>query len=243
MSEGKSSVFIALQTFIISCEHGGNEIPSAYTAVFEGHKNLLASHRGWDIGALEVAKAVSQAFATELHYAVTSRLLIELNRSLHHRNLFSDITKKLSKIEQNKIIETHYLPYRNAVSAAIEHELSKNNEVIHISVHSFTPELNGNVRNADIGLLYDPQRENEKRFCRDWKQKITAHEPYRVRFNYPYKGTADGFTTYLRKKFSKNYAGIELEINQALLIEQNEISRMIACLINSLKALRTETFN
>lgn len=35
-----------------------------------------------------------------------------------------------------------------------------------------------------------------------------------VRFNYPYLGKADGFTTHLRKKFKDNYIGIELEVNQ-----------------------------
>ncbi|MEO8932838.1 MAG: N-formylglutamate amidohydrolase, partial [Xanthomarina sp.] len=34
------------------------------------------------------------------------------------------------------------------------------------------------------------------------------------RFNYPYLGKADGFTSYLRKQFPKNYLGIEIEVNQ-----------------------------
>lgn len=31
---------------------------------------------------------------------------------------------------------------------------------------------------------------------------------------FAYLGTADGFTTFLRKKFTKNYAGLEIELNQ-----------------------------
>ena len=43
-----------------------------------------------------------------------------------------------------------------------------------------------------------------------------------IRCNYPYKGNADGFTTYLRKQFSeKKYLGIELEINQKHIITSN----------------------
>jgi hypothetical protein len=42
-----------------------------------------------------------------------------------------------------------------------------------------------------------------------------------VRRNYPYRGTADGFTTYLRRQFSaRKYLGIELEVNQSLLGRQ-----------------------
>lgn len=35
-----------------------------------------------------------------------------------------------------------------------------------------------------------------------------------VRFNYTYLGKPDGFTTYLRKQFDKDYLGVELEVNQ-----------------------------
>ncbi|MGZ5244731.1 MAG: N-formylglutamate amidohydrolase, partial [Bacteroidia bacterium] len=36
-----------------------------------------------------------------------------------------------------------------------------------------------------------------------------------VKFNYPYLGTDDGFTTHLRKLFpDEKYAGVEIEINQ-----------------------------
>ena len=39
-----------------------------------------------------------------------------------------------------------------------------------------------------------------------------------LRRNYPYRGTADGHTTGLRRRFGKSdYAGIEIEINQRLI--------------------------
>ena len=40
-----------------------------------------------------------------------------------------------------------------------------------------------------------------------------------VRFNYPYRGAADGFTTYLRKCFPKNYVGFELEIRNDVILD------------------------
>ena len=33
--------------------------------------------------------------------------------------------------------------------------------MIHVSSHSFTPELDGKVRRADVGLLYDPAPRGE----------------------------------------------------------------------------------
>lgn len=90
--------------------------------------------------------------------------------------------------------------------------------VIHVSAHSFTPILDGQARTADIGLLYDPSRAFESRVCRSWRDRLATAAPHlRVRRNYPYRGTADGFTTYLRTRFPMDrYAGIELEVNQRL---------------------------
>lgn len=237
MPSKQQPVTIALQTLLFSCEHGGHAIPATYLPLFEGQGQLLTSHRGWDIGALEVAKVMSESLNVQLHFATTSRLLVELNRSLHHPNLFSSITQPLSKQEKDKIIETHYLPYRSAFTSKIKNLIANYSEIIHISVHSFTPELAGVVRNADIGLLYDPKRQAEKDFCRQWKQELLKSGTFKVRYNYPYKGTADGFTTYLRKTFPQNYVGIELELNQALLTNKNNKAEVIQCLISSLKAL------
>jgi predicted N-formylglutamate amidohydrolase len=88
--------------------------------------------------------------------------------------------------------------------------------VIHISCHSFAPEMDGKPRDADIGLLYDPGRPAEAGLCRRWRIALKEYAAaLRARMNYPYTGRADGFTVYLRRRFpAANYLGIELEINQ-----------------------------
>ena len=205
-----------MQKILITCEHGGNQIPEEYRKYFRTHQDLLQTHRGWDPGALELYKKFVAVGADASFFSETSRLLVELNRSRHHENLFSVATKEIPAIEKNAILEWHYEPYRKKVEETITSFLAQNHSVLHISVHSFTPELNGEIRNADIGLLYDPQRQTEKEFCARWKTTLLQENPaLKVRFNYPYRGTADGFTTYLRKKFpDESYAGIELEVNQ-----------------------------
>jgi len=92
--------------------------------------------------------------------------------------------------------------------------------VIHLSSHSFTPDLDGKVRNADIGLLYDPARPGEADLCERWKAALSACAPgLRVRRNYPYAGKGDGLTAWFRRRLSPAaYMGIELEINQKHII-------------------------
>jgi predicted N-formylglutamate amidohydrolase len=91
--------------------------------------------------------------------------------------------------------------------------------VIHLSFHSFTPVLNGETRKTEIGILFDPASTVEQEFAEVWKASIEekVDDNWRVKFNYPYKGTDDGLTTYFRGKYKKNYAGLELEVNTKLL--------------------------
>jgi predicted N-formylglutamate amidohydrolase len=201
---------------IISCEHGGNKIPVAYQKLFTGASKMLASHRGYDIGALRLAKALAP-LADYSQFCTVSRLLIELNRSTHHPKLFSEFTRDLAQETKQELLKKYYQPYRDTLVQQISQYSKAKQRVIHISVHSFTPILNGEVRNTDIGLLYDPSRQTEREFASAWRKHFLACSELKVRNNYPYQGKSDGLTTYLRKQFSTSeYIGIELETNQAL---------------------------
>ncbi|TYA54774.1 N-formylglutamate amidohydrolase [Formosa maritima] len=199
---------------VLTCEHGGNTIPKEFAFLFKEHQTVLNSHKGYDLGSLdlfETLKPLSNFFLA----SETSRLLIELNRSLHHNKLFSEFSKTLSIEEKEHLIQSYYLVYRNTVENKIKQFINAEETVLHISVHSFTPVLNSESRNCDIGLLFDSRKPSEKQFSKTFKEYLAKEKTkYRVRFNYPYLGKADGFTTYLRKQFPKNYIGIELEINQ-----------------------------
>jgi predicted N-formylglutamate amidohydrolase len=201
---------------LVTCEHGGNRIPAQYRTLFKKYRAALESHRGYDAGALAVARDFSRAFDAELVYSTTSRLLVELNRSPNHRQLLSDATRELPAAARERLLQRHYWPYRNWVEAQVMASIKDGERVLHVSSHSFTPRLNGIVRNADIGLLYDPRRATERAFCRVWQARMeTANPRLVVRLNYPYRGSADGLTTHLRRLHgNSDYAGIEIEVNQ-----------------------------
>ncbi len=205
----------AMLKLLLTCEHGGNQIPIAYQSLFQGHQSTLNSHLGYDIGALELFNELEE-LADLSFYSETSRLLVELNRSLHHKKLFSDFTSHLADNDKNFILKNYYFSYRDKVEQAIHDFIMAGLKVLHISIHTFTPELNGEERKTDIGLLYDPKRKSEQSFCREWRASILKSDPNLiVRNNYPYLGISDGFPTYLRKRFKDGeYLGIEVEVNQ-----------------------------
>ena len=199
---------------ILTCEHAGNVIPEKYKPVFEKYMLDINSHKGIDFGAFDLFKTL-KPIASFTHYETTSRLLIELNRSLHNPKLFSSASKSISTEDKNHLIETIYNTYRLRIIEEIETLVKLNECVLHLSIHTFTPVLNSEIRNCDIGLLYDPKQAKEKEFSKRFKLNILSNRPNaNIRFNYPYKGYSDGLTTYLRKVFPENYLGIELEVNQ-----------------------------
>lgn len=204
---------------LFTCEHASNKIPRSLRRLFTGKSALLRSHRSWDAGALPVARSISRAFKAPLVQGRHSRLVIDLNRSLHHSNLFSEITKSASQDTRAALIQRIYAPFRLKTRKLIKQFLLAHRRTVHFSIHSFTPSLDGVVRNCEIGILYDPQKSEEKKLAARLKQELSVLLPNaRIRLNYPYKGSADGHTTHLRSLFSKNnYIGIELELNQAWL--------------------------
>jgi len=165
-----------------------------------------------------MAKALAGAFAAPLVASTISRLVIDLNRSIGHPQLFSAATRAAPSELRTNIVAQYYRPYRMEVERLVRRSVARRRRVIHVSSHSFTPELNGKVRAADVGLLYDPARQRETDLCARWKAALAVIAPqFRVRRNYPYAGKGDGLTSALRLAFPGSvYIGIELEINQQI---------------------------
>jgi predicted N-formylglutamate amidohydrolase len=151
---------LAIDCVIVTCEHASRRVPSRYRALFRGQETVLKTHRGFDLGALRLARELATTLEAPLFAGSISRLLIDLNRSLHHVKLYSAITRVCPESAAN-----YYLPYRNAVENWIARRARRGRTVLHLSVHSFMPVLDGKVRHADIGLLYDPRRALERTLC------------------------------------------------------------------------------
>ncbi len=222
---------------IVTCEHASCRIPAAFAEAFADASDVLRSHRGWDPGALELAKYVSRKMNAPLWATRWTRLLVEVNRSLKHPKLFSEFTKKLPAPVRQTIIDRYYQPHRDAVTEWIHSQIDSGCAVYHIGVHSFTPVLNGQQRRCHVGLLYDPRRHGERKLCARWQKQLQSHaEQWTIRLNYPYRGTSDGFTRDLRREFAAaDYCGIELEVNQSLVQVRSEFRRLLRTIAETLR--------
>jgi predicted N-formylglutamate amidohydrolase len=205
--------------WLVTCEHGGNEVPARLQSLFAspGAKRDLASHRGFDIGAIEAANQFADSLATPLIFSTVTRLVVDLNRSLDHPQLLSKYSQivRRSDDQLQMLLDLHYYPYRRRVTDAIQRHLQCSRRVIHLSIHTFTPRFQSVWRPIDVGLLFDPSHECEHQLTGQWGEGFRCLQPrLRIAMNQPYAGTDDGLTTALRTEFSeRDYCGIEVEIN------------------------------
>ena len=212
---------------MLTCEHASNRQPSSFKKAIPA--NVMETHRAYDIGAVQVfrklVKFAKPEFSCEGKF---SRLFVDLNRTITNKSAFSEYYETLeasdkAAAEKAKTqASTYWTEYRENVEKFVKQNIGPSTSsgtlktsIVHLGIHSFTPVLNGKVRNTDIGILYDPTRPRERAYAQVIKDEIKRLYPaMKVRFNYPYKGTSDGLTTTLRKKFGERYVGIEIEINQ-----------------------------
>ncbi|MFI4915731.1 MAG: N-formylglutamate amidohydrolase [Phycisphaerales bacterium JB060] len=225
---------------VLSCEHGGNEIPPAYASLFKGADEVLASHRGWDIGALGVAQRMACLTSYPLVACTFTRLLVEPNRSPDSGQIFSRYTQGLDDAAKAAIRREYYDRHRRSVERLVGDAIAAGRRVLHVGVHSCTDELDGRVRELEVSLLFDPSRQGETEVCRSWNMELAMLEPaWRLPFNEPYKGTDDGLTTWLRGKFpGEVYAGVEVEVRQGLIVGVNARRRVGEVLSRALMAVQ-----
>ena len=240
---------------VITCEHGGNQVPKEYRAVFRGARDVLRSHRGWDPGALAMGKALARATDAPFVFATVTRLLVDLNRTKDGSGRFSEFSRSLSEDERTRILKEYYEPHwtvvRTTIAAALRaaaRNKERPDEVFHVASHSFTAEpgkISGRARPKrpyEVGLLFDPSRSRERSFAEQWRRAILRSDPdVQVMMNRPYRGWTDGMTTVFRTEFGPAYVGIELECNQAVLAQPESLSRLRRVLCSTLPAAVAHT--
>jgi predicted N-formylglutamate amidohydrolase len=229
---------------LVSCEHASNRVPARYRDLGLAPARMRA-HIAWDPGAAALARMIAKRLRCPCHLGRWSRLVVDLNRSLGHEKLIASTSfgiavpgnADLSPAEHDRRVRLYHRPYRDAATADVERIIARSGVCVHWSMHSFTPVVDGVVRAADVGLLYDPARRRERELAHALRPLIAAHG-LRVRMNYPYRGTSDGFTTQLRARLPAiRYLAFEIEANQALLRTPAAVRRLGRILTDAIATL------
>ena len=245
---------------LISCEGGGRRIPTQLISAASAsdsrsvecagplsRSGILGEDLSWDEVGRYVAERMSQRLHAPLITNEFSKELIDVSKSLHHRQLFPVLTRAWSSEDRETLVREIYSPYRLRIRQAIAKLFLHFKFVIHLSIRSFPLMHQGKQRRADCGLSYDPSRDEEVDLCLEWIDEMYEQLPMlRVRRNYPRRGTTDSITKSMRGEFAEqSYLGIELLVNRAwagraLPIRDQVIDGVCRCLDSVLAAEQSD---
>lgn len=167
-------------SIVLTCEHGSNELPEGWNwGMLDEQNNLSNTHWAVDLGSRLFLEDVlcelldsDSDLQTKYKYptdpkgvlraivARSSRLFIDCNRYQHQAQelirsayeghiveLNRDITDEQRELRKKLV----YIPYHNAI---IETTCTLQPKLV-LSIHSFTPVLDGKVREMEFGILMD----------------------------------------------------------------------------------------
>ena len=229
------------QHVLISCEHASNRVPAELRRLGLS-KRHLEDHIAWDRGAAIMARAIAARLGTPCHLGQWSRLVIDLNRSPDHPKLIAPVSFGITipgnqDVDHGEIarrLRRWWKPYRSRAMSDVSRLIARHGCCLQLSIHSFTPVVDGVIRRADIGLLYDPAHAGERAFAQQLRAAL-APSGLGIYMNEPYRGTSDGFTTSLRAHHPHaRYAALEIETNQRLLRTPSSTRRVARLLADAL---------
>ena len=173
---------------VLLCEHAGNRIPKALGDLGLSC-DVIQSHRGWDLGAQDVARKLAERLKAPLVVQNYSRLVFDCNRppkSPLAIPLISDEVPvpgnvALSEAQRSMRVDEIFLP----MDAELNRLFACQPRRAAFSVHSFTPRLGGAERLMHAGFLSRTQsgvaramRTHIALRCPD--MKLAVNEPYQI---------------------------------------------------------------
>ncbi|MBL9046160.1 MAG: N-formylglutamate amidohydrolase [Tabrizicola sp.] len=147
--------------YVLLCEHASNWIPPDYDRLGLPEAEL-SRHIAWDIGAVWMARRLSQRLDAPLVLAGASRLLIDLNRplgsagSIPERSEATDIPGNigLDPAERKRREDRWFHPFQAEVTGLLDRRKAGGQPTVVLGIHSFTPVYLGAARPWEAGVLY-----------------------------------------------------------------------------------------
>lgn len=224
---------------VLVCEHAGREIPVGL-APDAPDAAEMRRHIAYDIGAREVALALSERLAAPLVVQRYSRLVIDCNRPRHAADLAPE-TSDGTDIAFNRALSRDALearwraihaPFHGQVAAVIERRTAQAKPAAVIAVHSFTPRLNGFERPWHVGLL----ARRDMRLAEGIARALRHHVPQAVvAFNEPYGIEDDSDYTIPVHGETRDLPHVLIELRNDLIAEPADAAPWIAALHASIE--------
>jgi predicted N-formylglutamate amidohydrolase len=215
----------ACAPILLVCEHAANYIPDELQQLGLDAA-ALETHMAWDIGALALAKKLSDALDARLLYSNVSRLVYDCNRPPDAPDAIIERgeayvvpgNQHLAKNARQERVQRFYQPFQATLSGLLEHHPPQ----FLVTVHSFTPVYYGKYREVDVGILHDA----DSRLADRMLECAEGKYPYVVRRNEPYTA-ADGVTHTLKEHaVPRGLPNVMLELKSTLLTDPKQLEQV-----------------
>ncbi|MCH9852482.1 MAG: N-formylglutamate amidohydrolase [Alphaproteobacteria bacterium] len=152
--------------FLLTADHAGSLIPESLNQLglsASEAEEILQSHRCYDIGTEELTRKLSEKCQIPAIMTRYSRLVLDVNRHPDDPTTIRPIYDKrpiwgndaLADDVRAKRINDYFNPFHDAIDAHIDAAKASRAPLFLISIHSFTPQLQGQAkRKQDIAILY-----------------------------------------------------------------------------------------
>jgi predicted N-formylglutamate amidohydrolase len=150
---------------LLICDHASRRVPRRLRDLGLDEREL-SRHIACDIGAADVTRHMALQLKAPALLAGYSRLVVDCNRHLRDPTLMrpmSDGTQiagnaNLSRADRQARLDTLYRPYHQAIAERLDAFAARDVTPTLLSIHSCTPEMNGQFRPWHIGICWETDR-------------------------------------------------------------------------------------
>ncbi|MEM8816616.1 MAG: N-formylglutamate amidohydrolase [Pseudomonadota bacterium] len=215
---------------LLVCDHASCRFPAAL-----GDMGLdpfaRRCHLAIDIGAGPLTESLAKSLGVTAILAQYSRLVIDCNRNLLDASAFLEYgdgivvpgNRKLSMQHKTLRADSIYWPYHAAVEGQISRLSALGPKPAFISIHSFTPVLDGVPREFQIGVLWDKDESLKEIFLEGFRAA-----GFTVGDNEPYSGKAPADYTVDTHGEGNDLPCLGIEIRQDLIGDGEGVARIAA---------------
>lgn len=210
---------LAESPVLLVCDHASCRFPKSL-----GQLGLdpFASrcHLAIDIGAGSLTERLAVELGVTAVIAQYSRLVVDCNRQLMDPGAFLEYgdgilvpgNRNLSQAEKDRRADAIYWPYHHAIDRQLQRLRAVGPPPAFISIHSFTPVLNGVSRDVQMGVLWDKDPRLSDIFIDEFRAA-----GYLTGDNEPYSGRAPQDFTIDHHAEEAGLPHVGIEVRQDLI--------------------------
>ncbi|WP_245780884.1 N-formylglutamate amidohydrolase [Litoreibacter janthinus] len=204
------------------CDHATNTVPAGLPPRLGLPEADMARHIAYDVGAEGVTRALAEAFDGPALMSRFSRLVIDPNRGEDDPTLLMRLydgsiipaNRSACVVERERRLNAYHRPYHTAAADLI----AQRNAPVIVSIHSFTPQLNGRPpRPWHIGVLYA----QDARLALPLLSRLNAEDDLCVGDNEPYSGHLPG-DTMERHALTHGHLHVLIELRNDLIFTEDQ---------------------